>query len=120
MFATDHRDIKSIDVYGKPMRLSFCKLNSSYLRQDVDPARRDTELNNRSGCYQILLLEFGKWCPELLERLPNLVGVPAGALYPEIDVAGRSWQSMGGDSVGSDEHELNFFFGERGQYVVEI
>jgi hypothetical protein len=77
-------------------------------------------LDNESRLGQILFCEVRKRGAKSDQGSPDTLSILVRTLDPQIDVARRTREPVSGNRVRSNEHELNFLFAKREQYVAEV
>jgi len=88
--------------------------------QDVDAPRCNPDLEHRVGAVEIFGREAPQRNAELVQSAPHALPVLLRTTNPDVHVAGRPGESVGGQRIGADEHELNALGAQREQHVAEV
>jgi len=79
-------------------------------RENVDPPRRDADLQDGFGAPEALFAYGGRRRPESHKGPDNPAGVFGRTTYPQVDVARGARQAVYRKRVGAHQQKLNFFF----------
>ena len=90
-----------------PARICIFKSNAEYAHQNINPVRRNSKLAHAFVIKKILGLDFGQRSEILMDSRHDSFGILWRFLDKKIDITGVSGMSVRGDSVASDDHELN-------------
>lgn len=120
MGSSNDRNLQSFNIHDQLLSLSFVEIDAGNFSENIDSSRANAKLNHGSGFGKIFEGEVSNRCPEPLNSAPDTLSVVGATLDPQIDVASRARKPVRGNRIRPDEHELNFFFAKRGQYVAEV
>ncbi len=88
--------------------------------EDVDPVRREANLEDDLGEREVLDAQLPHRSAELRQSAPDARGVLRARPHPEIEVARRTRPPVRRQGVGSDDEELSVDRAQRGQHVAEV
>jgi len=113
----EHGYLESLDLDDEGVLPGLVERDACDGREEIDPSRCHTDLEDDVGAEQVLEDRFVEPSPECCQGAPDPVGVVFRGAYPDIEIFRGAPNAVSGERVDSDDKVLSVLVGQRGQHL---